>query len=140
MDALSRELDPATGRSSSGRLGVLLVDDDPDLRGLLEVMLDEDHRFAVVGHAGDGAEALRLAGSERPDIVVLDLHMPGMDGLTALPRLRECLPEARIVVVSAFPDPYTLVDAVQRGADGYLDKSRAWCELIPTLVGLCALV
>lgn len=118
-------------------VGVLLVDDDPDVRRLMEVMLGEEGRFCVVGRARDGAEALRLAALARPDVIVLDLHMPGMDGFTALPRLRACLPEARIVVVSAFPDPYTLVEAVQRGADGYIDKSRVWSELLPTLRGLC---
>ncbi|HEX2701231.1 MAG TPA: response regulator transcription factor [Acidimicrobiales bacterium] len=116
------------------------MDDDPDMRGLLEIMLAEDGRFAVVGHATDGAQALRLAASERPDVVVLDLQMPGMDGLTALPLLRASLPHARIVVVSAFPDPLTLADAIAQGVDGYIDKSRTWCELVPTLVGLCAMV
>jgi DNA-binding NarL/FixJ family response regulator len=119
---------------------VLLVDDDPDIRNLLEIMLEEDGRFRVAGHASDGAEAVRLAEAELHDVVVLDLQMPGMDGLTALPLLRKCLPDARIVVVSAFPDPLTLADAVSQGVDGYIDKSRTWCELIPTLVGLCALV
>lgn len=118
-------------------IGVLLVDDDPDVRGLLEVMLGGDERFSVVGHARDVAEALRLADLARPAVVILDLHMPGMDGLTALPRLRASLPEARIVVVSAFPDPYTLLYTVQCGADGYIDKSRAWSELLPTLRSLC---
>ena len=119
---------------------MLLVDDDPDLRDLLEVMLEEDGRFRVVGHAADGIEALRLAERQSPDVVVLDLQMPGMDGLTALPGLRARLPEARIVVLSAFPDPLTLADAMELGVDGYIDKSRSWCELIPTLAGLCALV
>ena len=119
---------------------VLFVDDDPDMRSMLEIMMAEDGRFAVVGHASDGAQALRLASTERPDVVVLDLQMPGMDGLTALPLLRKQLPTARIVVVSAFPDPLTLADAMQRGVDGYIDKSRTWCELLPTLEGLCARV
>lgn len=119
---------------------VLLVDDDPDMRGLLELMLAEDGRFSVVGHASDGMEAVRLAERERPDVVLLDLQMPGMDGLTALPLLRQCLPKARIVVMSAFPDPLTLMDAIGRGVDGYIDKSRTWCELLPTLNGLCTLV
>lgn len=121
-------------------LRVLLVDDDPDTRGLLDLMLREDGRFGVVAHASDGAEAVRLAERERPDVVILDLQMPGMDGLTALPMLRQRLPEARIVVMSAFPDPLTLADAVAQGVDGYIDKSRSWCELLPTLAGLCALV
>ena len=121
-------------------LRVLLVDDDPDTRSLLELMLEEDGRFGVVGHASDGVEAVRLAEQERPDVVVLDLQMPGMDGLTALPLLRRSLPEARIVVMSAFPDPLTLAHAIGQGVDGYIDKSRSWCELLPTLAGLCALV
>jgi DNA-binding NarL/FixJ family response regulator len=120
-------------------ISVLLVDDDTDVRNLMEVMIGDDDHFTVVGHARDGQEALRLADLARPEVVVLDLHMPGMDGYAALPRLRAALPDARIVVVSAFPDPYTLVDAVQRGADGYLDKSRAWSELLPTLRSLCEL-
>lgn len=117
---------------------VLVVDDDPDMCCLIEVMLEGHGGFLVVGQAGDGAEALRLAAAERPDVVVLDIQMPGMDGLTALPLLRESLPEARIVVVSAFPDPLTLCEALRQGVDGYIDKSRLWCELLPTLVGLCA--
>lgn len=121
-------------------LQVLLVDDDPDTRGLLELMLDQDGRFGIVGHASNWAEAVGLAERERPDVVVLDLQMPGMDGLTALPLLRRCLPEACIVAMSAFPDPLTLADAIEQGVDAYIDKSRTWCELLPTLAGLCALV
>lgn len=121
-------------------LRVLLVDDDPVTRSLLELMLDKDGRFGVVAHASDGAEAVRLAKQERPDVVILDLQMPGMDGLTALPLLRRCLPEARIVVMSAFPDPLTLADAMGQGVDGYIDKGRSGCELLPTLVGLCTAV
>lgn len=128
------------GTASEGALRVLLVDDDPDMRGLVEIMLEEDGRFAVVAHASNGLEAVRLAEQEHPDVVVLDLQMPGMDGLTALPMLRERLPRARIVVVSAFPDPLTLADAIEQGVDGYIDKSRMWCELLTTLAGLCALV
>ncbi len=120
-------------------LRVLLVDDDADVRALVELILNEDGRFHVVAQAGDGQDALDLAGVHRPDVVVLDLQMPGMDGLAALPELRRTLPGARIVVFSAFPDPFTLIDVVQRGADGYIDKSRAWCDLIPTLAGLCSI-
>ena len=125
---------------SDPRLTVLLVDDDAELRALLEIILEEDGRFDVVGQAADGGEALTIAASTQPDIVVLDLLMPGVDGLQALPQLRQLLPRARIVVVSAFPDPYTLLDAVKLGADGYIDKTRVWRELLPTITGLCALV
>ena len=137
MNVAPRETAHEDGESNP-RLSVLLVDDDAELRALLEIILEEDGRFDVVGQAADGREALDLARSARPDIVVLDLLMPGMDGLRALPQLREALPRARIVVVSAFPDPYTLLDAVKLGADGYIDKTRVWRELLPTITGLCA--
>ena len=137
MNVAPRETAHEDGKSNP-RLSVLLVDDDAELRALLEIILEEDGRFDVVGQAADGREALGLARSARPDIVVLDLLMPGMDGLRALPQLREALPRARIVVVSAFPDPYTLLDAVKLGADGYIDKTRVWRELLPTITGLCA--
>lgn len=140
MSPASRESESEAAATPSDRLRVLLVDDDVEVRCLLEVVLDGDGRFDVVGQAGDGVEALKLAREHRPDVVVLDLMMPGMDGFSALPYIRRLLPGAHIVVVSALPDPYTLLDAVQMGADGYIDKSRVWCELVPTLTGLCALV
>lgn len=140
MNPASREFENEVPATPSQPLRVLLVDDDVEVRGLLEVVLEGDERFEVVGQAEDGAVGLALAVALRPDVVVLDLMMPGVDGFAALPRLRQALPAARIVVVSAFPDPYTLLDAVKLGADGYIDKSRVWCELVPTLTGLCALV
>lgn len=130
-------LAPSHGAGANGVRRVLLVDDDPELRTLLELMLHEDGRFHVVGHASGAAEAVRMAEDLRPDAVVVDLQMPELDGLTALPRLRACLPTARIVVLSDFPDPLTLADTVELGVDGYIDKGRSWCELIPTLAGLC---
>ena len=115
---------------------VLVVDDDPDIHPLLEVMFEMDGRFGVVGHARDGGEALALATSLRPDAVVLDLSMPGgMDGWEALPRLRRLLPEARIVVFSNFPDSLSLVQVLAKGGDAYLNKAAAW-ELVPVLVQL----
>lgn len=113
---------------------VVIIDDDEDFRAFLEVMLDEDDRFAVVGTAGDGAEGVSLAARLLPDVIVLDLQMPVLDGMAALPMLRRRVPEARIVVVSAFPDLVTLMDLLDRGADLYLDKSRAWEEFIPALL------
>ena len=114
----------------------MLVDDEQDVRDLLQVMLDLDGRFEVVGHARDGAEAIEVARAQEPDVVLLDLQLPGVDGLAALAQLRYAAPSAKIVVFSAFPDPFTLLEVVRSGADGYLDKSRAWAELIPTLINM----
>ena len=115
---------------------MLVVDDDPDIHPLIEVMFEIEGQFEVVGHAHEGGEALELADRLRPDAVVLDLSMPsGMDGWEALPRLRELLPEARIVVFSVFPEPLTLVQVLSTGGDAYLNKASAW-ELVPVLVEL----
>ena len=115
---------------------VLIVDDDPDIHPLIEVMFEIEGRFEVVGHAHDGREAIELAEALRPDAVVLDLSMPGgMDGWEALPQLRRLLPEGRIVVFSVFPEPLTLVQVLSAGGDAYLNKASAW-ELVPVLVQL----
>ena len=81
---------------------VVLVDDSDDVRALLRVQLDLDGRFAVVGEANDGSVAVDVVREQQPDLVVLDLAMPRVDGLTALPLLREAAPQARIVVLSGF--------------------------------------
>ena len=117
---------------------VLVVDDEPEVRALLTTLIDLDERFTVVGSASDGSQAVELAERERPDAVVLDLMMPELDGWAALPLINERLPDARIVVFSAFPDPLTLVDLLELGADAYLDKATAWRELVPVLAGLCS--
>ena len=84
----------------------------------------------------------RIDGTQRVSgraIYTQDLQLPGMGGLTALPLIRRRAPATRIVVFSAFPDPYTLVDVLQLGADGYLNKGTTWQELVPTLAALCQL-
>jgi len=113
---------------------VVVIDDDEDFRLFVETMLQAIDGFTVVGTAGDGAEGAAVVGRTRPDIVVLDLQMPVVDGMTARPELRRLVPEARIVVVSAFPDLVTLIDVLDRGADLYLDKGRAYEEIVPALL------
>ncbi len=81
---------------------VVLADDSNDVRALLRVQLEMDGRFAVVGEANDGAVAVEVVRELQPDLIVLDLAMPRVDGLTALPLLREVAPGARIVVLSGF--------------------------------------
>jgi two-component system nitrate/nitrite response regulator NarL len=115
---------------------VVLIDDDPDVRTLLEVLFELDDRFHLVGSAPDGVRGLDLVRDLVPDAVVVDLEMPGIDGLTVIGAVRSLMLDIRVIVFSAFPDPYTLMDVLQRGADGYLDKAAAWSELLPTLAGL----
>jgi DNA-binding NarL/FixJ family response regulator len=106
------------------RLRTLLVDDVEDIRALVRLLMEQDGRFDVVAEGADGAEAIALAREHRPDVVVLDLAMPVMDGLTALPALRQELPNARVVVLSGFPADQMGPVAEDAGAVGYLEKGR----------------
>jgi DNA-binding NarL/FixJ family response regulator len=119
-----------------GRVRVVVVDDDEDIRTLIEVMIDHDSRFRMVGAAQDGVEAVSLVARLQPDAVILNVRLPGLDGIDALPLLRRRAPKAKMVAYSAFPDPWTLASVLQAGADSYLDVRATWSELLPTLEAL----
>ncbi len=102
---------------------VLIVDDHPLTRDALAALLAQQG-FDVVGEAEDGAGAISEAASLKPDIVLLDLTMPGMDGLTALPRIREVAPESEVVVLTASDTEENLLAAIRAGASGYLLKTE----------------
>jgi DNA-binding NarL/FixJ family response regulator len=102
---------------------ILIVDDHPLTREALSSLL-RSHGFDVVGHASDGAEAVTEAARLQPDLVLLDLSMPGVDGLTALPKLREAAPECEVVVLTASGTESNLLAAIRGGAAGYLLKSE----------------
>ena len=116
---------------------VIVIDDDRDVRELLQVLLDLDERFDLVGIAQDGADGLRQVTDKDPDAVVVDLDLPELDGLRVIAEVRANDRNIPIVVFSAFPDPYTLLEVLRCGADAYLDKAVAWAELVPTLLSLC---
>jgi DNA-binding NarL/FixJ family response regulator len=102
---------------------VLVVDDHPLTRDALASLL-KAHGFDVAGCASDGSEAMVEAARLRPDLVLLDLSMPGVDGLTALPRLREAAPECEVVVLTASGTEENLLASIRAGAAGYLLKSE----------------
>lgn len=112
---------------------VLIVDDTEDIRLLVRIGLEADPRLEVVGEAGDGAAAIDAARTLDPDAVLLDLRMPRMDGLTALPHLRQAAPGARIVVFSA--TDMLRGQALAAGADAFLDKSAGPAVIAETLLG-----
>ena len=115
-----RPLPPSTGR----RHRVLLVEDDTSLRRLVRLVLDDDVNFEVVGEAGDGREAVALARRLHPDLVLLDLAMPGIGGLEALPMIRAVAPGAKVVVLSGL-EPGTYPDATRsQGAAAYCTKGE----------------
>ena len=103
---------------------ILIVDDHPLTRDALAALLSQQG-FDVVGEASDGAEAVTAVRSLQPDLVLLDLTMPGMDGLTALPRIREEAPACEVVVLTASDAEENLLGAIRAGASGYLLKTES---------------
>lgn len=108
---------------------ILIVDDHPIVReGLVAVLEDQDD-FEVAGTAGSAAEALELVPRLRPDVILLDLELPGMDGLEAMPRLIAAAPDARIIVFTAYDTDERVIGAIKAGAKGYLLKGAAAGEI-----------
>jgi DNA-binding NarL/FixJ family response regulator len=114
---------------------ILLVDDHPLTRSALAALLRQ-HAFAVVGEAADGEQAIEAAGRLAPDLVLLDLSMPGLDGLNALPRLREAAPGCEVVVLTASGTEDNLLGAIRAGAAGYLLKSEPPARIVDFLRGV----
>jgi DNA-binding NarL/FixJ family response regulator len=102
---------------------ILIVDDHPLTREALSSLL-RAHGFDVIGCASDGEEAIGAAARLRPDLILLDLSMPGLDGLAALPRLRDAAPESEVVVLTASGTEENLLSAIRAGAAGYLLKTE----------------
>ncbi|MHC9294214.1 response regulator [Mycobacterium sp. LTG2003] len=106
---------------------VLLVDDHPVVREGLRGMIDAEEDLEVVGEAASGAEAITMAESLRPDVVLMDLRMPGVDGVAATERILAASASTRVVVVTTYESDADILRAVEAGAAGYLlkDASRA---------------
>lgn len=118
---------------SQSRSRVLIVDDAANLRDLLTVVLEAEDDFEVVAAAANGEQAIALAAETEPDLVLLDLAMPVMDGLQALPVLRARLPTARIVVFSGFEEDALAAAAMKLGADAYIEKGTSVLTLLARL-------
>lgn len=108
---------------------VLIVDDAEELREVLRLFMDRAGGVEVVGEAVDGLDGVEKARALRPDVVILDLAMPRMDGLQALPLIREASPGARVVVLSGFNDATMADNARQAGADHYVVKGGRLSDL-----------
>jgi two-component system, NarL family, response regulator LiaR len=108
---------------------VLLVDDHAVVREGLRAFLELQDGIEVAGEAGDGAEGVAAAERLRPDVVLMDLVMPGLDGVGAMRELRRRLPETRVIVLTSFTDEEKLLPALQAGAAGYLLKNAEPAEL-----------
>lgn len=102
---------------------VLIVDDHTLFRSGIKLLLQRQSGFEVVGEAGDGLEGAKLAKRLKPDVVLLDLHMPGSGGLDTLPLLKEEAPQSQVVMLTVSEDAEDLLEALRMGARGYLLKN-----------------
>lgn len=117
----------------SDPIRLLLVDDHPVVRDGLMAILSTQSDFTIAGEAGDGLTAVNLAQQLNPDVILLDLEMPELDGVETLRRIRENDPEARVIVFTAFDTDDRIVTAVQAGAQGYLLKGVPRNELFTAI-------
>src|SRR3989304_2491479 len=104
------------------KVRVLIVDDHTVLRSGLRLLLEFQGEFQVVGEAASGEEALEQIRELSPDIIIMDLVMPGMGGLTAMLRIQESYPQVKVLVVTQHSDRAYLLPALQAGASGYILK------------------
>ena len=123
-------------RSAPSMPTCLVVDDDSGQRLLTRLVVEGSGRFQVVGEAQDGLEAIAMAESLAPDLILLDLNMPRMGGTQALPGLRVAAPNATVYVLSTVKDPARLHEAKAAGAHGFLDKMLPNDRLRTELVNL----
>jgi DNA-binding NarL/FixJ family response regulator len=109
---------------------LLIVDDHPVVRDGLSGMFSPDPEFDVVGEAGDGAEAVRLAQVVQPDVILMDLRMHGVDGVTAIGELARHRVPARVLVLTTYDTDSLVQSAIAAGATGYLLKDAPRAELL----------
>jgi DNA-binding NarL/FixJ family response regulator len=115
--------------TSEGRVRVVVADDADDLRYLYRLELELDGECVVVGDAGSGQEAIEQAAAHRPDVLLLDLTMPDMDGLAALPRILDVSPATAVVVVSGYVGGAAADEARRLGATAIVDKAAVLTDL-----------
>jgi DNA-binding NarL/FixJ family response regulator len=108
---------------------VYLCDDVPEFRSLMRFALEDDQDIEVVGEAADGHGAVSGVRETLPDVVLLDLSMPGYDGLQAIPRLREVAPDTSIVVLSGFTAARMAPQVLAAGAHSYIEKGESFAGI-----------
>ncbi|QYJ15670.1 Transcriptional regulatory protein LiaR [Rubrobacter xylanophilus DSM 9941] len=125
--------DEHNARAGPGPARLIIADDHDLIRAGFRLVLEQEPDFAVVGEASSGREAIELCRALRPDVVVMDVAMPGMDGLEATRQIKEEHPEVAVLVVTAHENPEYMLEALKAGAAGYVLKSSPLPRIISAL-------
>jgi len=120
------------------KITVLVADDQALFRGGLVRLFKEDERFEVVGVAADGQAAVDLALELKPDVIIMDIRMPVMDGIEATRRISAALPKSRVLILSAFETDSHVLQALQAGASGYMLKDAEPAAVLSSMVAVHA--
>jgi DNA-binding NarL/FixJ family response regulator len=115
------------------KLRVMLADDETLFRDVIKDLLSQEKGVEVVGEAGDGEEAVKLAKALKPDVILMDIGLPKLDGIHATASITKLCPKTKILMLSAFQDELHVMESVQAGAYGYLSKKLPPTELVKAL-------
>jgi len=116
-----------------GRIRALIVDDYPVVREGLRTMLSTDRTVQVVGEAADGAQAVAMVAEKEPNVVLMDIRMPNMDGIEATRQIKDKYPSTAVIVLTMYDNDAYVIDAVRAGASGYLLKDASRELLLHTI-------
>lgn len=122
--------------TSTRAVSVLIVDDQTLFRTGLTSLLSRDERVEVVGQAADGADAVKLAIKLKPDVVLMDLKMPNVDGIEGTRRIVEALPETKVLILSTFETDSQVIQALKAGASGYVLKDSSAAGIVSSVVAV----
>lgn len=122
-----------TPETEKNLIRVLIVDDMPQVRVDLRVLLQLSNDIAVVGEASDGLEAIQQAEQLHPDLVIMDLEMPGLNGLQATQQIKKLQLAPRVVILSVHSEPEDIERALQAGADAFVQKGSSYKTLIESI-------
>jgi DNA-binding NarL/FixJ family response regulator len=126
------------GMTSDEPIRILVVDDHPVVRGGLVALLNSIAGLDVVGEAVDGATAVEAAAELRPDVILMDVRMPGVDGIEATRQIRDRAPESRVLILTMHDDDATVFTAMKAGAQGYLLKEADQDNIVRAVRGVVA--
>lgn len=112
---------------------ILIADDQTLFRECIKDLLENEKDFKVVGEAGNGPEAVALARKLKPDVILMDIKLPQMDGIAATRAVRQESPETNVLILSSYEDDAHVTEAIQAGANGYLSKMLPVAELVHAL-------